>query len=128
MLSRVAKVVWWLGLLIALIGTYTYAWRAYELKDCAGTLHLLAEVDNANTVLLKQYIREHPEKSEIDVLLGRDAPEDKRDTPELRARAKACESPNDWTGLALGWVLALLLWSFCYILGGSFWLPGKSRI
>ena len=127
MLSRVAKVAWWLGLLIALIGTYGSIVSAYELKDCAATLHLLSEVESANYALLKQYLREHPEKDEIEALLGGNVQQDTRDTPELRARAKACEPSHDWTGRAVAWGLAFLLWSLSYILGGSFWLPAKNR-
>ena len=148
MLSRVAIVVWWLGLLIALVGTSTYAWHAYERRDCAATVHLLSEVDNANAALFKRYMRDHPKKNDIQAaqagalpqaandtrsglytLIESDGniPQDSRDTPGLRARAESCEPPNDWTGLAVGWTLALVLWSLSYILSGSFWLPGKSR-
>lgn len=130
MLSRIAKVVWWLGLLIASIGTLGYVAEAYERIGCTATLKELAEVTAANDALWKQYERDHPKSNDFAnalAMLDGSYKTDPRDTPELRSAAEKCQRPIEMFGLMAGWVLAFILWALAYILGGSFWLPPRTK-
>ncbi|PNG56039.1 MULTISPECIES: hypothetical protein [unclassified Variovorax] len=130
MLSRVITVIWWLGLLIASLGTVADITGALTRESCAAAFKLDQEIKAAQAEA-ERYKRDHPTTAGGSVSLKEllhPVPRDPRDTPELREKVTDCwYFPTGHISIAVGWSLALMLWALAYVLGGSFWRPPKRR-
>lgn len=140
MLTRIARVFWWIGLLIALgaIGGSSYVRfnSMYERRGCAGTLQIQKEIDIAKAAFEKRYVDEHPPKltggfdyeNDPVLLYFLPKPRDSRETTAFQTAVEVCRSPSE-TGLdvLLFAAATIIFWTLAYILGGSFWLPSKRR-
>jgi hypothetical protein len=149
MLVRIARVVWWIGLLIAAIGTSGYVARAYEIRECAATSQSSAGAKTTNGASARLDEPDQAAKGNAAAWLSGGTKADSRDMPQMPGlpptgpdssrgtvdpfagldlhskTAPQCQATNDSFGLVGGWGLAFALWALAYILGGSFWLPPK---
>ena len=132
MLARLAKVVWWLGLIVGVLCTLPYIVVPFIHKGCSAALQLQASIENDRNTAIDKYVLTHPAHpndtpDKVAALLeaAANSPDDIRDTQEHKERVAECQKPAESSAAIFGWVFTFLLWSLAYILGGSFWLPAR---
>lgn len=133
MVSRIARVAWWLGLRIALILVGVLASQAYERNGCPDTLLLATKVQSDSAASYAKYQHDHPRQHNgiaDEFLAQADAANnmlsDPRDTQELRDNVQTCSRSSDYT-IAIVLILTLVLWTLANVLGSSFWRPPVLR-
>lgn len=125
MLTRLAKVVWWFGLLVALLAILEFALPRIQLGslDCDAVARARAAADEKQVALATAAAAAHGKRpSALDL------------TPSgpQTAEEQACEGSTRklvGSGEIAGMLLALtaLSWAAAFVLGGSFWRPPSTR-
>ncbi len=127
MLTRLAKVVWWLGALFLLsaVGVQIAMQPPRPRVDPAG----------AYCAQVSRFAVEHgavaPVAGVASKTLGQEAAEDAQQSALAECQAAALPQPvpiwNRSIGLVALGVPGLALWALAFILAGSFWRPPSTR-
>lgn len=130
MLNRLGIVAWWLGVIIILLAAGLWTLGQYQHRSCSATLELNQKVQAAEDAARSRYMKEHPSgNKDMDELNAyADVRPDPRDTDDFRQAVSDCEGAADsYLVLIASGLATLVLWSFAFVLGGSFWRPPKAN-
>jgi hypothetical protein len=124
MLKRLAAVVWWTGLVLAIAGFAPVAAGLYRHLDCDSALAAEETNQRQEAIAEQRWQRAHPnatlsEQMEHTLASIESSPPD----AALTARVAACRRNVEWWPVLMGAFAAVLLWSVAFVLGGRFWAP-----
>lgn len=137
--TRIAVVLWWLGLLVLCAALVRVGGVAIQRRECANEVNALEAGINRAAIAA----RIQPWASVIASLKYRALSTEQKEVahrqyiaqvvepnfPEydsLNAAVAECEAGPDWI-MPLGAVLlTLCLWAVAYVLAGRFWLPARA--
>ena len=125
MLTRLAKVVWWFGLLVAVLAVVEFALPRIQLGslDCDAAARARAASDEQQAAKSRQAEADQGKRQSLwDATIV---------TPQTEEE-HACEGATrklvgsgEIAGILL--VLTVLSWAAAFVLGGSFWRPPSTR-
>ena len=127
MLLRIGIVSWWLGAAIAALLVFIIAAGTVEHAPCASLLASQPKVDAESAANYAKFKRDHPDADPFTLSVAEG--ETLAGGPNYAEKLEACKR-YEWPFLAcfFGTLLVIALWSFTFIMGGSFWRPPKVRL
>lgn len=124
-MTRLAKVVWWFGLLVALLAIVEFALPRIQLGslDCDAVARARAASDEKQAVRRRQAEAEQGKRQSLwDATIV--APQTDEEHACEGATRKLVGS-GEIAGMLL--VVTVLSWAAAFVLGGSFWRPPSGR-
>ena len=131
MLKRLGAVAWWLGAIVIATAGCVWVWNQIRLRDCPAVIELSKQIDATHDAAVARYQKEHDAKGDKLVAFLQaegDVANDPRDTESFREVVIRCQRDDSSPFVLFAGLATLVLWSLAFVLGGSFWLPPKTKL
>ena len=127
MLIRLGILTWWLGTLIIALVLLLTAYAAIDHWPCRALLASQAKAESEYAIAYEKFKRKNPSGTDLSFAMA----DEGKSTASVGdpEKIEACKRYDDlFAPLFWGSLLTLILWSFAFVLGGSFWTPPKVRV